>query len=154
MKRSPSFSGLSSKSARASSAARGASGKTGTKPELALRSAIWRKGYRFRANRRDLPGCPDVVFAGLRLAVFVDGDFWHGNNWIVRKRRLVRGHNPQYWISKIEANMARDARLAEQLGLQGWRVIRVWESDIVRDLKGVIRYLERAIRLQQQPRNT
>jgi G:T-mismatch repair DNA endonuclease (very short patch repair protein) len=91
------------------------------------------------------------VFAGARLAVFVDGDFWHGNNWIARKQRLVRGHNSQYWIAKIEANIARDAKRSEQLRIGGWKVIRVWESDIVGDLPRVIRRVERAMRSMTSP---
>lgn len=146
MKQLPRFAGLTSKNAHASAAARGASKKAGTKPELTLRTAVWRKGHRFRVNRTDLPGCPDLVFAGPRLTVFVDGDFWHGYNWSVRKERLIRGHNSQYWIAKIEANMVRDAMRSQQLRARGWRVIRVWESQIVRDLSGVIRRIERAMR--------
>jgi DNA mismatch endonuclease, patch repair protein len=148
----PRFSGLTPKSTRASAAARGASKKADTKPELALRAAIWRRGYRFRTNRTDLPGCPDIVFAGPRVAVFVDGDFWHGNNWIARKEKLVHGHNPRYWVAKIESNMARDAVQSQQLRDQGWRVIRVWESQIVRDPGRVIQCIERALRFAQSPK--
>lgn len=147
------FSGLTPKSARASAAARGASKKAGTKPELALRSAIWRRGHRFRANRTDLPGCPDIVFSGPRVAVFIDGDFWHGNNWIARKEKLIHGHNSRYWIAKIEANMTRDATRSRQLRAKGWRVIRVWESDIMHDLASVLRHVERIVLSKRRNRN-
>jgi DNA mismatch endonuclease (patch repair protein) len=86
------------------------------------------------------------VFAKPRVAVFVDGDFWHGNNWSARKDKLFRGHNAPYWIAKIETNMARDAARSQQLRAKGWRVIRVWESQIVHDLGRVIRHIERAMR--------
>jgi DNA mismatch endonuclease (patch repair protein) len=86
------------------------------------------------------------VFAKAQLAVFVDGDFWHGNNWSARKEKLAHGHNAQYWIAKIEANIARDAARSEQLRAKGWRVVRVWESQIVRDLGGVIQHIEHAMR--------
>lgn len=138
------------KNARASSAARGASKKSDTKPELALRSAIWRRGHRFRTNRRDLPGCPDIVFAGARIVVFVDGDFWHGKDWPARRTKLLRGHNSQYWIVKIEMNIARDAKRSRELKLSGWKVMRVWGSEIASDLTGVIERIERAMRARNR----
>lgn len=89
------------------------------------------------------------MFARPRIAVFVDGDFWHGNNWSARKEKLVRGHNAQYWIAKIEANMTRDVTRTQQLRAEGWRVIRVWESQIARDLDRVIRDIECDIRSER-----
>lgn len=104
-----------------------------TKAELVLRRSVWRLGLRYRLHRNDLPGKPDLVFPRDKVAVFCDGDFWHGRNWRERKRRLKRGSNPGYWIPKIEANMARDRRQAQSLRRGGWRVVRLWETDILKD---------------------
>src|SRR5947208_8487763 len=105
MARAPRYEGLTPRSARASAAARGSSLKANTKPEVLLRRALWRHGFRYRTNRSDLLGKPDIVFLGPRVVVFVDGDFWHGKNWIARKAKLAQGHNADYWISKIERNV-------------------------------------------------
>ncbi|MCG6861395.1 MAG: very short patch repair endonuclease [Chromatiaceae bacterium] len=107
--------------------------KTGTKAELALRHALWRRGLRYRLNRRDLPGTPDLVFTSRRVVVFVDGDFWHGRNWNERKERLGSGNNGAYWVSKIAYNRDQDQRHNARLAELGWRVMRLWETDVLRD---------------------
>jgi DNA mismatch endonuclease (patch repair protein) len=91
---------------------------------------------------RSLPGCPDIVFARVKLAIFCDGDFWHGRDWEERKRKLGQGTNSRYWISKIERNMARDAENQEQLETQGWRVLRFWESEIKKRQSAVLAEIE------------
>lgn len=96
-----------------------------TAPELALRSALHRRGLRFRKNVRGLPGSPDIVFAGPRLAVFVDGDFWHGRDFDAWKEKLK-----PFWRAKIERNIERDAQNVADLETMGWRVLRVWEKDV------------------------
>jgi DNA mismatch endonuclease (patch repair protein) len=75
-------------------------------------------------------GRPDIVFVRQQVAIFCDGDFWHGRSWGKRKAHLSRGSNPGYWIAKIERNIYRDGQVDEALRGQGWRVIRFWESDI------------------------
>jgi DNA mismatch endonuclease, patch repair protein len=100
---------------------------------VALRRAVWRQGVRYRLHRRDLPGKPDLTFAAARVAVFVDGDFWHGRNWATRRVKLASGANSEYWIPKIEANMERDARQQAALQAGGWCVLRFWETDVLRD---------------------
>lgn len=107
-----------------------------TKAEALLRSTLWRKGFRFRKNVRDLPGKPDIVFTRSRLAVFCDGDFWHGRDWAVRLDKLQKGSNSAYWVAKIQANIDRDRRRDEELRQIGWRVIRLWETDILSDPGG------------------
>ena len=104
-----------------------------SKAETKLRGAIWRMGFRFRKNYRKLPGKPDVVFIKERVAVFCDGDFWHGRDWEVRKQKVQKGSNAPYWISKIEANIERDRRRNKELRKLGWKVIRIWETDILKD---------------------
>jgi DNA mismatch endonuclease (patch repair protein) len=118
---------------RASAAARGSSGKSDTRPELKLRSALHRAGRRFRKNVQSLPGCPDIVFPRQKVVIFCDGDFWHGREWSERKEKLRRGSNCEYWIAKIERNIERDAQNQEQLEMQGWFVLRFWESEIEKD---------------------
>src|SRR5262245_13512255 len=73
-----------------------------TTPEILLRAALRASGVRFRANVKTLPGCPDLILARDRVAVFCDGDFWHGRQWSQRKRKLLAGWNADYWVAKIE----------------------------------------------------
>lgn len=129
---SPSFKKFRSSSSRAS-ATMSRNRKTGSACEQILRSQLWRQGFRFRKNVLDLPGAPDVVFSRQRVAVFCDGDFWHGRNWEERRRKLEKGANPGYWIAKIESNRRRDQRQAAALRRLGWKVLRLWESDIKAD---------------------
>ncbi len=90
-------------------------------------------GLRFRKNARELPGKPDVVFPTEKIAVFCDGDFWHGRNWEEREARLKKGANAPYWLAKIRANMERDLQKTEALTGLGWEVLRLWETDILAD---------------------
>jgi len=134
-RRAPRFDGLSPASKAASRAKVGNKGAD-TRCECLLRSALWRLGLRFRKNSRQLPGKPDVVFSGQRLAVFCDGDFWHGRDWRRRKKKLSKGTNAAYWIAKIEANRERDRHQDKALREMGWTVIRVWETDVLADVHG------------------
>lgn len=138
----PSYKGLSPASHLASKAARASSRKQNTKPELLLRRALWQAGYRYRKNVATLPGKPDIVFKGTRLAVFIDGDFWHGRDWNERRARLARGHNASYWVAKIERNMTRDCEVDVALRNAGWRVLRVWEGQITQDVKSAVDQVE------------
>jgi len=98
-----------------------------TSPEVELRHAVWRLGLRYRLNRRVAGIRPDFIFPGLRLAVFVDGCFWHGcPDHYVRPR----SSNAEFWASKLSQNVARDERQLKQLHAEGWRVIRVWEHEV------------------------
>lgn len=106
-----------------------------TTPEILIRKGLWRRGYRYRLHVTTLPGRPDIVFSKARIAVFVDGDFWHGKDWARRKRLLERGSNSQYWLDKIRYNMDRDCRVDEALSKLGWSVIRICESDIETDFE-------------------
>jgi G:T-mismatch repair DNA endonuclease (very short patch repair protein) len=86
------------------------------------------------------------VFSGARLVVFVDGDFWHGNTWAIRKAKLEKGHNPEYWISKIERNIERDRERTRELKVLGWSVLRVWESEVATNRDQVVHRIELALR--------
>jgi len=109
-----------------------------TVPEMRLRRSLWAKGMRYRKNVAALPGKPDVVFIGQKVAIFVDGDFWHGHKWPERKRRLLANlqdeHRKQYWIQKIERNMERDEKNNHLLAEQGFTVLRFWDHDIKKNL--------------------
>lgn len=111
-----------------------------TKVELAIRKELHRRGYRFRVNTTWLVGKPDVVFTKIRLAIFIDGDFWHGwrfKNW---SDKLA-----PYWREKIAGNKARDRRHTALLRSKGWTVMRFWEHDINDDLCRCIERIETKI---------
>ena len=101
------------------------------KAETILAKKIWHKGYRYRRNYKKLPGSPDVSILRYRVAVFVEGEFWHGENWEERKAKLK--HNREYWIEKIEENMARDKRVDAQLQELGWIPIHFWEKQVLKN---------------------
>ena len=128
----PRFEGYAPSSTRASMTAR-AIGRTETRAEIELRRALWKRGLRYRKNVATLPGRPDIVFPRARLVVFVDGDFWHGRDWEARLAKLKRGSNAPYWVAKIGANIERDRRKTEALRAMGYEVVRVWETDVLRD---------------------
>lgn len=102
-----------------------------TSIEILLRKALWQQGVRYRKNYRKLPGKPDIAITKYKIAVFCDSEFWHGHNWEVKKAKLST--NRQYWIEKIEKNMARDAEVSQRLSQDGWIVLRFWGKDIKKD---------------------
>ncbi len=116
-----------------------------TKIEIALRKALWKKGYRYRKNVKDLPGKPDIVLTKQKIAIFCDSEFFHGKNWEVLKPQLQRGNNSEYWINKISRNMERDDEVNKQLLFAGWTVIRFWGKDIEKDLDQCIAVVEETI---------
>lgn len=99
-----------------------------TTPELKVRRALTALGARYRLNRRDLPGSPDIVMPGRRLAIFVHGCFWHGHD-CARGSRVPKA-NREYWTAKVARNVARDQRTAAELAAAGWRVETIWECDL------------------------
>lgn len=99
-----------------------------TTPEMTVRRALTRLGARYRLHRKDLPGNPDIVMPGPRLAIFVHGCFWHGHD-CARGSRVPK-QNRDYWVAKVGRNVARDARNGEALTAQGWRVEVVWECEL------------------------
>lgn len=126
----PSYKRLAPASSRASGIARRASSKRDTRPEVLLRKALRDRGLRFRTNVTSLPGCPDIVITGSKLAVFCDGDFWHGRRLTQRLARLHRGHNAEYWVAKIRSNVQHDRNVVRALRASGWTVLRFWETDL------------------------
>ncbi|WP_426010811.1 very short patch repair endonuclease [Caulobacter sp. DWR2-3-1b2] len=101
---------------------------TGTKPELLIRRILTDLGARYRLHRKDLPGSPDVVMPGRRLAIFVNGCFWHGHD-CARGSRVPKA-NRDYWVAKVARNVARDQRNLTDLTADGWRVETVWECQM------------------------
>jgi len=148
--RSPSFRGLRPASPRSHHAARGSSKKRDTRCEIALRRVLWARGIRYRIASPNLPGRPDLIFTRERLAVFCDGDFWHGRDLQARVARLALGHNAKYWVAKIKANAARDLRTRSELEKRGWYVLRLWESDILVDVSKAAALIESALAKQRQ----
>ena len=100
-------------------------GGKNTKPELLVRKALFAAGYRFRLHRRDLPGSPDVVLPGRKVAIFVHGCFWHMHAGC--KNAKLPATRPEFWKTKLQGNVDRDVRAVEALLSQGWRVLTVWE---------------------------
>ena len=117
-----------------------------TRIEVTLRKALWNKGYRYRKNDKRLPGSPDIAIVKHRIAVFVDGEFWHGKDWETRKERFR--HNQAYWIEKIEENMARDLRNDQLLTLSGWTPVHFWEKEVLKDLPSCVATVEEVILAQ------
>ena len=115
----------------------------GTKPEKAFARLLWTSGVRYRKCPKDVPGKPDFCIKKYRLAVFIDGEFWHGRDWDRQKLRL-KG-NRDFWIAKIERNIARDRRVSRELESHGWAVFRFWETEVKHTpgqcLSMVLRYL-------------
>ncbi len=95
-----------------------------TKPELVIRSALHRLGFRFRLHRRDLPGKPDLVFPKYRAVILVHGCFWHGHDCHLFRWPKTRR---DFWQRKINSNIARDRRHRSSLLERGWRVATIWE---------------------------
>ncbi len=116
-----------------------------TSIELALRKALWAKGYRYRKNYRALPGSPDIALTKYRIAIFCDGEFFHGKDWEEQKKRLEKGNNAGYWIRKIERNMERDTEKDQMLRFAGWTVIHFWGKEILADPDVCIRVIEETI---------
>ena len=113
--------------------------------EVQLRKALWKKGYRYRKNYAALPGKPDIVLIKCKIAIFCDGEFFHGKDWEILKPRLENGKNKEYWISKISRNRERDDDVNKQLLFRGWTVIRFWVDDIKKHTDECVKVIEEVI---------
>jgi DNA mismatch endonuclease (patch repair protein) len=116
-----------------------------TSIELVLRRALWKKGYRYRKNYKKIPGTPDIALTKYKIAIFCDGEFFHGKDWKVLKPRLEQGKNADYWVKKIQRNMDRDSEKDKELLFQGWTVIHFWGKDIIKNTDKCVRVIEEAI---------
>ncbi len=107
-----------------------------TKPEILFRKALWNKGVRYRVNSKKIPGRPDISIQKYKLAIFIDGEFWHGYNWPEKKEKWKT--NKDFWIPKIERNMQRDRQVNKQLEELGYTVFRFWTNEIKHELNKCI----------------
>ncbi|MEN4761678.1 very short patch repair endonuclease [Chryseobacterium sp. C39-AII1] len=107
-----------------------------TQPEIMFRNALYSLGIRYRINVAKLPGKPDIAIKKYKLAIFIDGDFWHGYKWEEKKIRIKS--NAEYWIEKIERNMERDIENTIALERMGYTVLRFWEHEVKKDLQSCI----------------
>jgi DNA mismatch endonuclease, patch repair protein len=103
-----------------------------TRPELRLRRALHAAGLRFRVAWAKLPGKPDVTVAKYKLAVFVDGEFWHGHHWEQKQAKIKS--NRAFWLPKIARNQQRDAEVNAQLAALGYTVLRFWQQEVEKNL--------------------
>lgn len=114
-----------------------------TGPELRLRRALYALGVRgWRCHRKDLPGRPDLAFGRARLAIFVDGGFWHGH-----PSKWWPGRSGDYWDAKIAKNQVRDRRVDEELAALGWRILRMWDFEVDSDPEEAARRVQSELRL-------
>lgn len=116
-----------------------------TEIECKLRKALWKRGYRYRKNYAVLPGKPDIVLTKYKIAIFCDGEFFHGKDWEVLKPHLESSNNSEYWIKKIDRNRRRDEEINKELLFMGWTVIRFWGKDIQKDIEGCVKVIEEII---------
>ena len=113
--------------------------------EIRLRKALWEKGYRYRKNYNKLPGKPDIVLTKYRIVIFCDSEFFHGKDWEVLKVQLQKSKNSEFWINKIAYNIERDKEVNKELLFMGWKVIRFWGKEIMKNTDECIRVIEEAI---------
>lgn len=114
-----------------------------TKEEILLAKALWQKGYRYRKNNKSVFGTPDLTFKKYKIAIFVDGEFFHGYNWEDKKEKIKS--NREYWIPKIERNMQRDKDVNQYLIKNGWKIIRFWSTFVKQNLDDCIQVIENEI---------
>lgn len=116
-----------------------------TKIEIILRKALWHKGYRYRKNYKKLPGTPDIVLTKYKIAIFCDGEFFHGKDWESLKEHLRNSQNSDFWIKKISRNIERDREIDRILLFMGWTVIRFWGKDIKKNTDKCLKVIEEVI---------
>jgi DNA mismatch endonuclease (patch repair protein) len=114
-----------------------------TSIEILLRKALWHEGIRYRKNLKNLPGKPDIAITKYRLAIFCDGELWHGKNW--EKRKMDIKTNRGYWIPKIERNITRDNENDKKLENNGWIVLHFWGKDIQKNLNDCVNEIKEII---------
>jgi DNA mismatch endonuclease (patch repair protein) len=106
-----------------------------TKPEIALRRELWKRGLRYRKNMSSLPGKPDIVLTKYKIAIFCDGEYFHGKDWDNGEREhVMRGEHADFWVRKIENNIKRDREVNRKLQEAGWKVLRFWGKDILKNV--------------------
>lgn len=104
---------------------------TGGKDEVVIRKLLWNEGVRYRINYKKLVGKPDIAITKFKIAIFIDGEFWHGYNWKKNRQKIKR--NRDYWIKKIEYNINHDKKVNAILESQGWVVLRFWSKKVLKN---------------------
>lgn len=98
--------------------------------EIMIAKSLWHRGYRYRLNYKALPGSPDIALTKYRIAIFIDGEFWHGKDFEQRKTKLK--NNKDYWIEKIQENIDRDLKNDKLLRQMDWYPIHFWSNDVIK----------------------
>src|ERR1051325_4458778 len=129
---------------------------TNTAPEILLRKALWQRGLRYAICKTELPGKPDIVLPSRRIAIFIDGDLWHGGQWQRRGKISLEDQftialSKDYWLGKIRRNMERDCAATDQLLSAGWTVLRFWESEIHKNLEHCVETTMKVIGRSVEP---
>jgi DNA mismatch endonuclease Vsr len=115
----------------------------GSKIESMLAKEMWKRGLRYRKNNKTVFGKPDFTFKKFKIAIFVDGEFWHGKDWEIKKHDHKSNHD--FWYTKIERNIKRDEEVNSFLLNEGWTLLRFWGQDIKKDLLNCIFKIEKTI---------
>ena len=110
------------------------------KPETLLAKALWHKGYRYYLNNRKLIGTPDITITKFNIAIFIDGEFWHGKD--IKEFESRNHNNKEYWLEKIHENIKHDSYVTKKLKQDVWIVIRFWSKDIMHYLDDCITVIE------------
>lgn len=118
-----------------------------SKAEQLLAKTLWAKGFRYRKNDKGVFGKPDLTLKRYRLAVFVDGSFFHGRDWEVQKYRIKS--NREFWWKKIEGNMKRDRQVNEELRKRSWKIIRFWDTEILKNLAYCVQIIEDEVKSEK-----
>jgi DNA mismatch endonuclease Vsr len=114
-----------------------------TKMERLLAHSLWNAGLRYRKNNRSVIGSPDLTFKSLKVAIFVDGEFFHGKDWETEKYRIKSRR--EFWWPKIENNIRRDQEVNKELSEQGWIILRFWSQDVRKNVRDCLLKVEQAI---------
>ena len=119
-----------------------------TKAEVVLRKAMWAQGFHYRKNYKKVKGSPDIAFTKYKVAVFCDGEFWHGKDF--DKGAINVDTNKDFWNQKIMRNIERDKEVNEALENTGWTVLRFWNNDIINNTNSCVEKIEKAIKAKQR----
>jgi len=114
-----------------------------TSIETLLCKALWREGIRYRKNYFKLPGKPDIAITKYKIAIFCDGELWHGKDWLAKKDQIKTNHD--FWINKIERNINRDNKVEKDLEKLNWIIFRFWGKDIKKNLLGCVNEIKETI---------
>lgn len=121
--------------------------RSGSQIECVLGKAMWQAGIRYRKQYKRLPGCPDFAIPRAKVVIFCDSSFWHGRGWPDAATAIKT--NREFWIAKIEGNIARDRAVTVALRKMNWRVLRFWDDEIVRSTDRCVRKVQRALEQQE-----